>query len=206
MKLKKLLNHNSAARIPSHFLALLICCAAGFLAGRILYRGIGACSVASLASFLQSYAQLAANASITPASVLQICITHFRYPVLLFFFAFSALGMYLIPALCFVQGTFLSFALFSFSGALGRSGIQFAFAAFGLRCLFLLPCCLYLASYALRQAADMDRNRGPRKKQGTCGYSIWRPAMICFLILCLGIVAELTIVPKLFQTILSGLM
>ena len=210
MKLQDVLLHNKKMAGTRVLLGILcLCFAAGFLAGRILYREISPGPDSSLASYLQGYAQLVSDASDTPASVLQVCMTYFRYPVLLFFFAFCAIGVYLIPAVCFMQGFFLSFALACFSGTLGELGVRLAFAAFGIRCLFLLPCCLCLALWAFRNAAAMQDGTGrgtARKTKPTkAGFGL-RPVIICFSALCIGVLMELIFVPRLFHWLLMDLM
>lgn len=107
--------------------------------------------------------------------------------------------MVLLPVLSVVQGFFLSFSVGCFARALGRGGVYLALAAFGPRCLFVLPCTLLLTVQGLSAAAH--RRSGQRTGLPDAAY--WRRAGLCCLILLLGTALELTLAPRLLQWVIA---
>ena len=91
----------------------------------------------------------------------------------------------ILPVLA-AEGFFLSFSAGCFAAALGRSGVLLALAAFGVRCLIVLPCSIYPAMLV------GERNR-------------WRKLAVCGALLLLGMALELTLVPRLVQLALGTL-
>ena len=91
----------------------------------------------------------------------------------------------ILPALA-AEGFFLSFSAGCFAAALGRSGVLLALAAFGVRCLIVLPCSIYPAMLV----GERDR---------------WRKLAVCGALLLLGMALELTLVPRLVQWALGAL-
>ena len=86
-----------------------------------------------------------------------------------------------------------------FARALGRGGVYLALAAFGPRCLFVLPCTLLLTVQGLSAAAH--RRSGQRTGLPDAAY--WRRAGLCCLILLLGAALELTLAPRLLQWVIA---
>ena len=74
-----------------------------------------------------------------------------------------------------------------------------ATAAFGPRCLFVLPCTLLLTVQGLSAAA---RRRDGRKVRLTEG-AYWRRVGLCGLILLIGAALELTFGPRLLQWVIA---
>ena len=111
----------------------------------------------------------------------------------------TAAGLVLLPVLSVVQGFFLSFSVGCFARALGRGGVYLALAAFGPRCLFVLPCTLLLTVQGLSAAAH--RRSGQRTGLPDAAY--WRRAGLCCLILLLGTALELTLAPRLLQWVIA---
>ncbi len=189
---------------------LIVLCAlfaVGVLLGWRLYGNIAQQSSQQLQEYLTGYSELMADTGAAPTSLLSALFLYFRYPLLIFIFGFSALGIVLIPLLCVAEGFFLSFAVTSFVVSMGREGVLLALAALGVRCLFTLPCILFLALQAMDAAQQIG-------KQGTVGHrknrAIYEPVYFlrfgaCVLILLLGVVLEVTLVPKLFQLALTAI-
>lgn len=179
----------------------------GILLGWRLYGNIAQQSSQQLQEYLTGYSELMACTEVAPASLLSALLLYFRYPLLIFVFGFSALGVILIPILCMTEGFFLSFAVTSFVASMGRDGVLLALAALGLRCLFTLPCMLFLSLWAMDAAQRLG-------KRGTSGYrknrAIYEPVYFlrfgaCVIILLIGVVLEVTLVPKLFQLALTAI-
>ncbi len=184
---------------------LCILFAVGVVLGWRLYGNIAQQSSQQLQEYLTDYSELMACTKAAPASLLSALFLYFRYPLLIFIFGFSALGVFLIPLLCMTEGFFLSFAVTSFVASMGRNGVLLALAALGVRCLFTLPCILFLAMWAMNAARQLG-------KRGTLGgrksRAIYEPIYFlrfgaCVLILLLGVVLEVTFVPRLFQAALT---
>ena len=111
----------------------------------------------------------------------------------------TAAGLVLLPVLSVAQGFFLSFSVGCFARALGRGGVYLALAAFGPRCLFVLPCTLLLTVQGLSAAA---RRRDGQKVRLTEG-AYWRRVGLCGLILLIGAALELTFGPRLLQWVIA---
>ena len=111
----------------------------------------------------------------------------------------AAAGLVLLPVLSVAQGFFLSFSVGCFARALGRGGVYLALAAFGPRCLFVLPCTLLLTVQGLSAAA---RRRDGQKVRLTEG-AYWRRVGLCGLILLIGAALELTFGPRLLQWVIA---
>ena len=105
----------------------------------------------------------------------------------------------LLPVLSVAQGFCLSFSVGCFARALGRGGVYLALAAFGPRCLFVLPCTLLLTVQGLSAAA---RRRDGQKVRLTEG-AYWRRVGLCGLILLIGAALELTFGPRLLQWVIA---
>ena len=121
------------------------------------------------------------------------------YPAAALLLGLTAAGLVLLPVLSVVQGFFLSFSVGCFARALGRGGVYLALAAFGPRCLFVLPCTLLLTVQGLSAAAH--RRSGQRTGLPDAAY--WRRAGLCCLILLLGTALELTLAPRLLQWVIA---
>ena len=121
------------------------------------------------------------------------------YPLAAALLGLTAAGLVLLPVLSVAQGFFLSFSVGCFARALGRGGVYLALAAFGPRCLFVLPCTLLLTVQGLSAAA---RRRDGQKVRLTEG-AYWRRVGLCGLILLIGAALELTFGPRLLQWVIA---
>ena len=133
------------------------------------------------------------------ASALSVAAAYFRYPLAAALLGLAAAGLVLLPVLSVAQGFFLSFSVGCFARALGRGGVYLALAAFGPRCLFVLPCTLLLTVQGLSAAA---RRRDGQKVRLTEG-AYWRRVGLCGLILLIGAALELTFGPRLLQWVIA---
>lgn len=153
------------------------CFALGMLLAYPIQRRVGAEALTQLGTYVQGYARLAEDRVQQPASVLSAAAAYLRYPLLALLCGLSGAGVVLIPLLCGVQGFFLSFSVCCFAASLGREGVLLALAALGLRCLFVLPCMLYLSGAGFPAPVGRwseDRRPRPRSTGGCC----------CFVCLC----------------------
>ena len=180
---------------------LLIVCIS-FLLGMLLAyparRGIGDETLSQLGIYVRSYAQLSEDRVQQSVSILSAAAAYLRYPLLAFLCGLSAAGIVLIPLLCGAQGFFLSFSAFCFAASLGREGVLLALAVLGVRCLFVLPCMLYLSDTGFSRASRMLA-----KKRAAGDPINWRMLLFCVFVLLTGTVVECAIVPKFFALILT---
>ena len=156
-------------------LALLgLCFCGGILLGQLAARSVPEASRTELAAYLRQYAAVWGETTDRTASLLRVpgfC---------------GAAGAALILPVLAAEGFFLSFSAGCFAAALGRSGVLLALAAFGVRCLIVLPCSIYPAMLV----GERDR---------------WRKLAVCGALLLLGMALELTLVPRLVQWALGTL-
>jgi hypothetical protein len=151
-----------------------------------------------ISEYVQAYARV--HAALRPLPVAGIVIACFRQPVLLALSAAISCG-WLVPCLMMGQGFLLAFSVRSFVLSLGRKGLLCAFAAFGVRCLFVLPCCFYLAARVWPRG-ERRRYTDYLKRGAGEAYGGVRPYFICAAVLLLGCAVEITLVPRLFSYIL----
>lgn len=150
-----------------------------------------------ISSYLQKYAQaLASGSSITAASILGVVAAYYRMPCAAFLLGWVRHSVYFFCGLFMAEGFFLSYAVTCFSIALGRDGVLISVCVLGVRALFVLPCALYLAVLSKGRSAGRSSRttvRGRRAVQErTFRFLFLIPA-----ILVLGVLCELTFVPRL---------
>ncbi len=181
-----------------------------FIAGIFLGQWVHgtACSdeKEQLHAYLLSYAKLLAQSGGESASPGSVLLVYFRYPVAAFLLGFTSLGVILLPALCLLQGFFLSYSVACFATALAREGVVLALSAFGIRCLVTLPCIFLLSAWALEMAAARWQRQSERKRpEGPICDSVYLLRfLVCVLILLFGTVLERSIVPKIVALALAG--
>lgn len=171
--------------------ALCVFFALGAVLGHVAAQLVG--GDGELAAYLQEIAAMEAETSVSPMSVLAM---YFRYPMLVLVLGYCSFGVAAIPLLLAVQGFTLSFAAASLSASLGRQGVLLALSSFGLRSIVTVFCTLLLALWAMEKAAGSSE-----RKVGFGGNTV----VLCVLILALGVILELTVVPKLFSLALAAL-
>ena len=118
----------------------------------------------------------------------------------------GAAGLLAVPAFCMAQGFSLAFAVNCFAAAMGADGILLALAAFGIRCIFTLPCFFLLAIGTAERACGTvnQKKSGKKKPHGKPEKSTCQPLLWALLLL--GAVLELTLVPQLLQWALNTMM
>lgn len=173
--------------------ALCVFFALGAVLGLMLARFLGADS--ELADKLCSYAVLNTEAT-GAASLFAVVSLYFRFPLMMLLFGYYGFGVIAIPLALLLQGFTLSFASASLGAALGRQGVVLALAALGIRGLLTVACTLLLAIIMLDRMAVHSEN-------GQKSYG--KIIALCFLVLALGVILELTIVPMLFSSALEML-
>lgn len=187
-----------ALRLPALVLVCLLL-VLGAVLGFAVCRAVPQQDRQELSDYLHRYAQATADGRGPSASALSVAAAYFRYPLAAALLGLAAAGLVLLPVLSVAQGFFLSFSVGCFARALGRGGVYLALAAFGPRCLFVLPCTLLLTVQGLSAAA---RRRDGQKVRLTEG-AYWRRVGLCGLILLIGAALELTFGPRLLQWVIA---
>lgn len=187
-----------ALRLPALVLVCLLL-VLGAVLGFAVCRAVPQQDRQELSDYLHQYAQATADGQGPSASALSVAAAYFRYPLAAALLGLAAAGLVLLPVLSVAQGFFLSFSVGCFARALGRGGVYLALAAFGPRCLFVLPCTLLLTVQGLSAAA---RRRDGQKVRLTEG-AYWRRVGLCGLILLIGAALELTFAPRLLQWVIA---
>ncbi len=187
-----------ALRLPALVLVCLLL-VLGAVLGFAVCRAVPQQDRQELSDYLHQYAQATAEGQGPSASALSVAAAYFRYPLAAALLGLAAAGLVLLPVLSVAQGFFLSFSIGCFARALGRGGVYLALAAFGPRCLFVLPCTLLLTVQGLSAAA---RRRDGQKVRLTEG-AYWRRVGLCGLVLLIGAALELTFGPRLLQWVIA---
>ncbi len=198
MQMKLFPVRTQALRLPALVLVCLLL-VLGAVLGFAVCRAVPQQDRQELSDYLHQYAQATADGQGPSASALSVAAAYFRYPLAAALLGLAAAGLVLLPVLSVAQGFFLSFSIGCFARALGRGGVYLALAAFGPRCLFVLPCTLLLTVQGLSAAA---RRRGGQKVRLTEG-AYWRRVGLCGLILLIGAALELTFGPRLLQWVIA---
>ena len=188
---------------------LLVVCflfALGGIMGLLAHGGVTEQEDLFLRSYLLQFAQLSSQPQDITASLLSVLLVYFRYPLLLMLCGGSAAGLLAVPAFCMAQGFSLAFAVNCFAAAMGADGILLALAAFGIRCIFTLPCFFLLAIGTAERACGTvnQKKSGKKKPHGKPEKSTCQPLLWALLLL--GAVLELTLVPRLLQWALNTMM
>lgn len=185
---------------------LLVVCflfALGAILGMLAHRGVTEQDDLYLRSYLLQFAQLSAQPQDAAASLLSVLLVYFRYPLLLMLSGSSAVGLLAVPFFCMMQGFSLAFAVNCFASAMGADGILLALAAFGIRCMFTLPCFFLMAIGTAERAYRTTDQRNGGKKKAANGQQGSTRKIVLWALLLLGAVVELTLVPQLLQLVLS---
>ena len=148
-----------------------------------------------LTSQLQDYVLLE-GFGITPANLLSVSKLYLSYPLAIVLLGYCSFGAAVIPFVLAAQGFTFSFSSAALAIAFGRKGVVLALAAFGLRSILLVVCTLLLGMFVL------NAKTGTTEAKFTSRGNV---VALCLLLLAVGIVLELTVVPKLFALALATL-
>lgn len=148
-----------------------------------------------LTSQLQDYVLLE-GFGITPANLLSVSKLYLSYPLAIVLLGYCSFGAAVIPFVLTAQGFTFSFSSAALAIAFGRKGVVLALAAFGLRSILLVVCTLLLGMFVL------NAKTGTTEAKFTFRGNV---VALCLLLLAVGIVLELTVVPKLFALALATL-
>lgn len=128
-------------------------------------------------------------------SLWSVLFHYFRFPLLALLIGYCSFALLAIPLLMFAQGFVLSFAASALQVSLGINAISLTLVSFGLRSIIIIICTLILAMWSFKKAL------------GFCAEKVRTITFICvcFLLLVIGVIIELTLMPKLFSLALAEL-
>lgn len=167
----------------------------GVVAGYFSCKAIGADG--EIKGYIAQYAQvLTSGGAVASVSLLCAAVAYFRLPCTVYLCCQFRRAFYLICCVFLLEGFLLSFAVANFTLTMGRTGTLISLCLFGVRMLFILPVSLSVALRAsctsLEQSGRRTSGQKTARKKNRCRYFLLYP-----LILVLGIMVELTFVPKL---------
>lgn len=73
----------------------------------------------------------------------------FKYPLIIFAFSFSVIGVAAIPAIILCKGFFLGFSIGSVMKVFGNRGIAISLSALGISSFISIPCIILLSAFSL---------------------------------------------------------
>lgn len=195
-----LLMSRPPVKIRPACIALALLFLLGAFGGHYAAEKVSPTHYRELSNYLQDY--IAAHGVLHPAPIGGVLFAYFRGPLLFWLSGFSLCGIWLVPLLILGQGFLFAFSIRCFIVALGRAGLLCAFAAFGVRCLFVVPCSFFLAVQAWSWAEELRRRDPLRRGRRPIGEVLY-PLCITGVILLIGCIAERFLVPRLFARIMG---
>ena len=194
-----LLMLRSPENLRMDYLILALLFLLGIVIGHILGGMVKYSQQKELFDYISAYTREISSHDSVPLA--GIVFSYFRSAAALFLMGLASCGLWLVPLFMAGQGFILGFSVHCFGVALGRNGIWIALASFGLRCVFVLPCCFYLAARSWSNAAKLRRIGQIREKPDS-GRSSFYPIIICGIVLLIGCMLEISLVPRLLTSAL----
>ncbi len=120
---------------------------------------VGAEGCGNLKQFFSLYSQIAPDSTCTWSNFLHTLWYFLRLPLLLFLVGFSALGVFVIPAVMLCKGFSFAFAISTLVLLYGPSGLLAAAVFFGLAELFFIPILFLVAVWSMELANSIAFGR-----------------------------------------------
>lgn len=172
----------------------------GCLAGCVLVNRVGGNGEVVLEEFLKDYLSAANAGELPRPNVLTLVWETIRWPLFIFLFSVTPLGLFAIPVLFLVRGFLLSFSIASFFRVLGASGLVMAFALFGVTGAFYVPVLFILGVQGfLVSGAMTGRLVGEGRKRSLLDRIVLFRCGICVAVLCVCCILEYHLVPVLME-------
>ena len=207
MNIQRLKQHRITTE-KSRAVLLLLCgfFLLGLLLGRFACSAVTEEDVQQLRAYLLHYGEIAQSPTDVVASFVSLLSVYYRYPVLIFLLGFSVAGVILIPVAYMSQAFFLSFSIQCFAKAFARNGVTLALSVMGIRCLFVVPCTLFMAMCAADKSMQrLGAKQGLRKQSGRNNLDYVMRLLGCLLLLLIGVMIEILLVPEFMCTVLADL-
>ncbi len=133
-------NSNSVTIIALSF--LLFC---GILVGSAASAYINADTANELTNSINSLKTSALNEQ----NYFTYLWSAFKYPIIIFAFSFSVIGVLAIPVITLCKGFFLGFSIGTIMKIFGSRGIAIALSYLGINSFILIPCIILISSFCL---------------------------------------------------------
>lgn len=172
--------------------ALFLCgCVAGTFSSAYVREG------SALTQFFSEYLSLEQDGSFIDPSFFSVLIDTIKYPIAVFAFGFSMLGVIGIPVLAGARGYVLAFSVSLMVRLYGGDGVLLALSLFAVNTLITIPCFLILSAQAFRESCLLTYSV---VKQGNrAGANLYRAKYFVCCLVCFGIL----IAAALFDTYLT---
>lgn len=158
-----------------------------------------------IAGYLLDFCEIARSVP-TEGSIFRTISSFFFYPAVVFLSGLSPLGIILIPVFAFSFGFGTIFTVQCFLSAFSRVGIVPVFALLSVRLTVTLVCFLCLAVEALPQSwriAQVTIRSGKHSESVCHGRRLAVLALLCSIVLALGVCWERFLTPVLFRLALE---
>ena len=175
----------------------LILCGAFFLCGCIAGTFSSASPVEAggqIPDYIKELLALAQEQSASGTGFFHCLFNSFKYPALSFFFAFSVLGVFFVPALCAVRGFFLCFSISMIVRVFQWDGALLGISAFLFSVLINVPCFLVMSVSAFSNSLSFFRSvfsRGAKLQESPFAGRFFKKSLVGFFILVISAVLEM---------------
>lgn len=201
--MRKRLPHQLAAlgqlSVP---LCLALCFGGGVAAGCFFAGLLGETVQTGLSDYLNGCFTGFRDGNVVLPSLLSTLWELCRWPLLVFLFGFTALGVLGVPAVFLARGFLMSYAVSVLVRLFGGAGFLAALVLFGLSGVFVLPALFILGSDALRRAAALA---GSPTGEGRRVFSLREGQLVrvcsCCGLLVTGTLVQLWLAPVLLQAV-----
>lgn len=193
-----------AAWLPT-LLPLAISFFLGTVVGCLWAGGVAEAESGTLTAYIEGYLTAARSGALTVPSLFSLLWETFRWPLLTWILAFTAIGVIGIPVLFALRGFFLAFAVASFVRVLGGAGGVLAVLLFGITGLLTIPVLFVLGTQGLTACCALGaRLLGEKRRGGTpYGRAYFLRSGICFFVLFVSVCVEQTVLPALLTAVVG---
>ena len=187
---------NSPALSGYDFLGLVLC-GAFFLCGCIAGTFSSAYPVDAgiqLSGYIKDFSALAQDSGQGGPDFFYCLFNAWKYPLLSFFFAFSMLGVFFLPALAAVRGFFLCFSISAIVRVFQGNGALLCLAVFLFVILINIPCFLAMSVSSFSTSLTFFRSvfsRGAKWQSSPFADGFFKKSLISFFILTISAVLEM---------------
>lgn len=203
----------SNASIPfGEFFPGVMILSASFLLGTVLgclaAGGVGESETGPLTNYIQRFLLAAREGRMLRPEFPAILWETVRWPLLTVLFSFTVLGLAGIPALFFLRGFLLSFAVASFVRVLGGEGMVLALLIFGTTAVISIPVIFVLGMQGFSSCRRLALRLLEGKRSGAApayGQTFYLRCGLCSAALLVSVFFEWTVLPSLLFSAMGTL-
>lgn len=186
----------------SELFFLSMCFSIGITMGCLLASYLGENAQSHLSTYLDSYFTVLRDGKMILPSLFSTVWEFCRWPLLVFLFGFTVLGVIVLPLIFFVRGFLLSFSVAVFVRLFGSSGLLAALAIFGVSSFLVVPALFLLGIGALQTSKSFAGVFSRESKRNSPLYSdYFMRAGSCALLLTAGVLLQNWVTPILLQEV-----